>query len=117
MSGREVVCSNCVKVFPEARTHVLPFFNDTVARFVTTYRCDDCWPAAVAGTRAHLTATEDADDIASFAEVLAGHKVFIHEYMRGDPTPVVKAIELRMLDMMESGAIRLSIGPDRPLES
>jgi hypothetical protein len=117
MSGREAICSGCLKVVPEAQTHVLPFFNDSLARFVTTYRCDDCWPGALTGTRARLTASENAEEIASFAEVLAGHAVFIHEYMRGDPAPVVKALELRMLEMMESGAVRLSIGPDRPLKS
>jgi hypothetical protein len=116
MSGREAICSGCLKLVPEAQTHVLPFFNETLARFVTTYRCDDCWPAALAGSSAHLTASDDADEIGSFADVLAGHKVFIHEYMRGDPAPVVKTMCLRMLDLMESGAVRLSIGPDRPLK-
>ncbi len=117
MSGREAVCSNCLALVPEAQTHVLPLFNETVERFVTTYRCDKCWPAALAEARAHLAASDDADEIASFADVLAGHAVFIHEYMRGDPARVVKAMCLRMLGLMESGAVRLSIGPDRPLES
>jgi hypothetical protein len=116
MSGRELICSGCLKVVPEAEGHVLPLFNETVERFVTTYRCETCWPAALAEARAKLAATEDPDDIASFADVLSGHNVFIHEYMRGDPMPVVKAIGLHMLDMLESGRMRLPIGPDRPLE-
>jgi hypothetical protein len=36
---RQVVCSGCLQVFPEALVHVIPHFNDSVAAYVTTYRC------------------------------------------------------------------------------
>ena len=40
---RQVVCSGCLQVFPESLVHVIPHFNDSVAAYVTTYRCGECW--------------------------------------------------------------------------
>jgi hypothetical protein len=110
---RQVMCSGCFQVVPESRVHVLPFFNTDMGRFVTTFRCEGCWLTALEETRARLAATDDATEIASAAAVFHPD-VFLLEFQRGDPAPVVRELVLRMLDMLRSGAIRLEIGPTQP---
>jgi hypothetical protein len=110
---RQVLCSKCLQVFPESAIHVLPHFNADAGAFVTTYRCDDCWSPSLTETRARLAAAKDAAEIASAAMVFQRHGIFVHEFQRGDPAAVVRDILLRMLDLLDSGTIHLSVGPTR----
>ncbi|HTX67167.1 MAG TPA: hypothetical protein VMD31_15455 [Opitutaceae bacterium] len=45
------ICSGCLTQHPRARIHVLPTWNEHVADFVTSFRCDRCWQEALAWTR------------------------------------------------------------------
>jgi hypothetical protein len=108
---RQVVCSGCMAVVPESHIHVLPWFNDTVGRFVTTFRCRHCAQAAFDDTTRRLEATDDAELVASAAEVFERHGVAVLEYRRGDPPRVVAKILIRLLALLASGVLQLSIGP------
>jgi hypothetical protein len=108
---RQFVCSGCLQIVPESLIHVLPYFNDTVNRYVTTYRCETCWLPALDETRTHLAKAEDWAEISSLAGCFESHGVFLHEFRRGDPLPVVRALLVRMIEMMQLGNIRLSAGP------
>jgi hypothetical protein len=112
---RQVVCSQCLEIVDEPAVHVLPWFNDDMDAFVTTYRCEACWPSSLEQTRARIAATDDWTDLASAAEVLRNHGVFIAEYMRGDTVPVVRQLLLHLIGMLRDGDLRLPIGPDRPV--
>jgi hypothetical protein len=112
---RQILCSGCLQVFPESLIHVIPYFNTSANAYVTTYRCEQCWIPALDETRARLASTRDEAEIASAATLFQRHGIHIHEFMRGDPAPVVQKILLRMVDMLRSEAIRLSIGKDHPL--
>jgi hypothetical protein len=57
-----------------------------------------------------LTNTEDDAEIASAAEFFKNHHVFLNEYLRGDPTAIVRQRLIQMLDLLRSGALRLQIG-------
>jgi hypothetical protein len=107
---RQILCSGCLKVFPESLVHVIPYFNSSVNAYVTTYRCEQCWLPALEETRTRLASTQDEAEIALAASFFQRHGVHIHEFMRGDPAPAVQKILLRMVDLLRSEGIRLSIG-------
>ena len=113
-NARQVVCSACFQVVAEHLIHVIPAYNADACRFVTTYRCEQCWLPSLEETQARLEATEDEAEIASVAVLFESHGVFVHEFRRGDPVPLVRRILVRMIDMLRSEAIRLSIGPLAP---
>lgn len=108
---RQVVCSSCLNIFPEALIHVIPHFNGDAGGYVTTYRCEQCWLPSLDETQARLASTEDWAEIASVCAFFESHGVFLHEFKRGDPFPVVRELTCRTIDLLRSGALRLSIGP------
>lgn len=114
--ARQIVCSACFQVMAEHLIHVLPAYNRDIGRFVTTFRCEACWLPSLEETRARLQATQDESEIASAAAVFESHNVFVHEFRRGDPLPVVRNILVQMIDMLKAGTIRLSIGPLAPAD-
>jgi|SRR5581483_5717254 len=111
---RHVVCSACLQIVPEYLVHVIPYFNCVAEGYVTTYRCEECWLPALAQTRARLESTGDAAEIASAVAFFERHGVFLHESRRGDPLSVVQKVLVQMIDLLQSTAIRLSIGPLEP---
>jgi len=111
---RQVVCSRCFQIVPESLIHVIPHFNDAVKGYVTTYRCEACWLPSLDETRDRLERTEDAAEIASLAGFFERHGVFLHEFRRGDPLPVVRALLERTIELVRLGTIRLSVGPLQP---
>ncbi|MFY0535820.1 hypothetical protein [Nannocystis pusilla] len=50
------LCSGCYRPVPASQVRVIPWFNDDLADFVTTFRCGDCVADSLADTRARLTA-------------------------------------------------------------
>ena len=107
---RQFACSRCFTIVPESHVHVVPGFNETLGAYVTSYRCENCWLATLEETAARLTTSEDAEEIASLCVFLERYGVFVFEFRRGDPLPVVKQILLQTIAMMKSGGIRLSAG-------
>jgi len=108
---RQFVCSGCYEIVPESLIRILPHFNEQVASYVTTYRCEDCWPQAVANTRARVARAEDWADILSLIDCLERHSLFLLEFRRGDPFPVVRALLEQVIEKLADGDIRLSAGP------
>lgn len=107
---RQFACSRCFAIVPESRVHVVPGFNETLGTYVTSYRCDDCWQPTLDETAARLAASDDEEEIASLCTFLERYGVFVFEFRRGDPLPVVKQILLQTIALMKSGAVRLSAG-------
>jgi hypothetical protein len=114
--NRQILCSGCLQAFSESLVHVIPYFNSDVNEYVTTYRCEQCWRPALEETRTRLASTQDEAEIASAATFFQRHGVHIHEFMRSDPASVVQKVLLRMIDLMRSEVIRISIGKDHPLD-
>jgi hypothetical protein len=108
---RQILCSGCLQVVPESIIHVIPYFNGSVGSYVTTYRCERCWLPTLEETRTRLASTEDEAEIVSAANFFVRHSVFLLEFQRGDPAPVVQKLLIKMIDKLQSGDIRLSIGP------
>jgi hypothetical protein len=111
---RQVLCSACLQIVPEYLARVIPYYNCVAEVYVTTYRCEECWLPALAETRARLESTEDGAEIASAVAFFERHGVFLYEFYRGDPLSVVRKMLVRVIDQLQSAAIRLSIGPLEP---
>jgi hypothetical protein len=113
---RQIFCSGCLGVFPESLITVIPYFNSDASEYVTTYRCERCWVPSLEETRTRLASTENEAEISSAAILFERHGVILHEFKRGDPTPVVRKRLAQMLDLLRSGVIRLAVGPVHPLD-
>ena len=111
---RQILCSGCLQVFPESLVHVIPYFNSSVNAYVTTYRCEQCWMPALEETRTRLAATQNEAEIVSAGAFFQRHGVYIQEFLWGDPNPNVQNILLRVIDLLRSEGLRISIGPDIP---
>ncbi len=99
---REMVCSGCLTVHPESRVHVLPTYNGHVKSYVTTFRCDRCWPAALEQTRARLESTAEAAELASAAEFFERYGIYIPERARGAPAEAYRERLLQLVDGLRS---------------
>ena len=111
---RQFVCSRCFAIVPESLIHVLPHFNADIGQYVTTYRCEACWLPSLDETRIRIESTEDQAEISSLIDCFERHGVFLLEFRRGDPLPVVRALLGRMIEQLSVGTIRLSAGPLQP---
>lgn len=71
-AGSTYMCSKCLKVITQAHIHVIPWFNDSLDNYVTTFRCDDDWLSSLDETRAHLLANlehpADREKLVAFFE-------------------------------------------------
>jgi hypothetical protein len=108
---RQILCSRCFQVTPESSIRVIPCFNGDLGEYVASYRCEQCWQPSLEETRGRITSTEDMAEIKSLAIFFERHHVFLHEFRRGDPIAVVRTLLVRMLGLVESGAIKLSVVP------
>jgi hypothetical protein len=113
---RQVCCSGCLQIFPESLIHVIPYFNDSVAGYVTTYRCEQCWIPSIEETRTRLADTKNDAEIISAAAFFQRHGIYIHEFLRGDPPSAVRKDVLRLIDLLRSEDLHISIGRDVPLK-
>jgi hypothetical protein len=111
---RQIFCSGCLQVFSESLVHVIPHFNSSVAAYVTTYRCEQCWIPSLEETRSRLASTQDEAEVVSAGGFFQRHGVHIHEFMRGDPVSDVQKILLRLIDLLRSEGLRIPIGRDIP---
>jgi len=111
---RQVFCSGCLQVFPESLVHVIPHFNDSVAAYVTTYRCGKCWIPALEETRSRLAGTHDEAEIMSAGDFFHRHGVYVLEFMRGDPASDVQKVLLRLIELLRSEDLTIRIGRDFP---
>ncbi len=108
------LCSDCFRALPASQIRVIPWYNESPNDYVTTFRCSECLPKALAETRAHLEAGGDRE-VTRLSEFFGRHAVTILEYRRGDPAAVVRPILLHMLGMLEAGTMTLQIGETAPL--
>jgi hypothetical protein len=113
---RQVFCSGCLQVFPESQIHLIPYFNDSVNGYVTTYRCEQCWKPALDETRTRLASTKDEAEIFSAGAFFQRHGVYILEFLRGDPAPSVQKVVLGLIDKLRSDDLHIAIGRDIPLK-
>jgi hypothetical protein len=72
----QYMCSKCLRVVSQEHVHVIPWFNDTLGDYVTTFRCDDDWQASLSETRVRFLAhLDDADERSRFVAFFARHGI------------------------------------------
>jgi hypothetical protein len=113
-SERSVFCSGCYNVFPESKIHVIPHFNETVMNYVTTYRCNECWLSALDDTTKRL-ARASANELAQVAEFFGRHNVSVDESAGGNQPEVLRAVLLRMIELIRTEVLKLTIGETFPI--
>ena len=97
------MCSGCHTPTPAAEIHVIPFWNSTVRRILTTYRCNNCWLAGLDTTRAALN-SGDADVIPSFCDFLVLQRFTTDaETLRNAPPDEARPMLLTLLDATQDG--------------
>jgi hypothetical protein len=70
------MCSECFKTVSQAHVHVIPWFNDSLDNYVTTFRCDDHWLSSLDETRAHFLANlEHSEDREKFVAFFERHQL------------------------------------------
>jgi len=105
-AGSEYLCSKCLKLFPQAHIHVIPSFDDSMANYITTFRCDDDWLSSLDETRAHfLASVEHPQDRARFVAFFERHK--LSGLDASDPA-VLRRDGLVLLDKIRARQIVLS---------
>ncbi|UQA57486.1 hypothetical protein [Polyangium aurulentum] len=109
------LCSACFRALPASQIRVIPWHNETLDNFVTTFRCGDCVATALAETRARLEAGGDRE-VVQLAEFFGRHAVLIHEHRRGDPPAAVRPLLAHLLGRLERGELTLAIGETVPLK-
>lgn len=109
------LCSACFRALPASQIRVIPWHNDGVGDFVTTFRCGECVAESLAETRSRLVAG-DARDVAQLAAFFERHAITILEHRRGDPPEVVRPLLVQLLGMIERGDLTLAIGETVPLK-
>jgi hypothetical protein len=97
------MCSGCYTPTPVTEGRVIPYWNKTVRRILTAYRCNNCWLAAIDETRAALNSGE-ADVIPSFCDFLEVQRFTKDaEALRVAPPDEARAVFLAMLDAVQDG--------------
>jgi len=112
--GPRAMCSQCYGLASERTTTVIPFWNDDLTDYVTTFRCARCLPAALTELQARIAGAPDAE-IVRVCEFLGRHAIFVHEYMRGDPIATVRPLVTMIVARIADRSMVIPIGPTQPL--
>lgn len=105
-AGSEYMCSSCYKTFSQAHIHVIPWFNDSMGDYVTTFRCDDDWLSSLDETRAHfLASVEKPEDRARFVAFFERHQL---SGLDASNAAVLRREGLALLDKIRAKQIILS---------
>ena len=105
-AGAEYMCSSCYKVVSQAHIHVIPWFNDSVGDYVTTFRCDDDWLSSLDETRAHfLASVEHPQERAKFVAFFERHQL---SALDGSDPAALRREGLALLDKIRTKQIVLS---------
>ena len=68
-----LLCSSCFKLCTGDNAHVIPWWNDILENFVTTYRCGNCWLTSLDETKVRINVL-DEDSRDKFCAFMERHK-------------------------------------------
>jgi hypothetical protein len=106
---RQLVCSQCWTRAPESRVHLIPYFNNSVGRYVTSFRCDACIESALAETIARVREVDGASELDTLGDLLSSHGVCVHEWQRGAPLDRLRPAMIEVLASLRGQAVRLRL--------
>jgi hypothetical protein len=115
---RQLICSQCWSRRPESRTHVVPYFNNSVGRYVTSFRCDSCVDGALTETMTRVRDVDGANELDSLGCLLRSHGVLVDEWVRGGALDRLRPAMVKVLAALRRPAmqqrLRLRALPDGP---
>ena len=98
-----LMCSGCHTPTPNTEAHVIPYWNKTAESILTTYRCNNCWIAALEETR-EAVKSDNPEVIATFCDFLSRQGFTTDaEKLRAGPVAETRATLLAILDATEDG--------------
>jgi hypothetical protein len=106
---RQLICSQCWSRGPESRIHVIPYFNNSIRRYVTSFRCDNCVDAALAETIARVRDLDGAREIDTLGDLLRSHGVAVSEWLRGEPLDRLRPVMVGVLASLRGAALKLRL--------
>lgn len=104
----DYLCSQCLGLASETDVRILPWFNDSMGDYVTTFRCPACFDASLAETRAHFLAhLDDPDDLRKLGAFFVRHNIHVLELLRDPPSGAIREVGLDVLRRIEDRSIVL----------
>lgn len=103
---RQLVCSQCWSRGPESKIHVVPYFNNSVCRYVTSFRCDGCVDGALAETMARVRDVDGEGEIDTLGDLLRSHGVFVDEWVRGEALDRLRPAMVNVLASLRRPAMQ-----------
>jgi hypothetical protein len=98
-----LMCSGCRTPTPNTEAHVIPHWNETAESIFTSYRCNNCWIAAIDETR-EAVKSDNPLVISTFCDFLSGQGFTTDaENLRKAPIEQTRATLLALLDATEDG--------------
>ena len=112
---RQLLCSKCFASGPESQFRILPWFNEELADYVETFRCEGCFQDSMAETIARVAngGQTDVDGVGAF---LQNHQIVVHEWKRGDDVDVVRPLMVHVLRSIANGTMKIQLGTTRKLD-
>jgi hypothetical protein len=102
-----LVCSGCFTACSGTAAHVIPWWNETLGDFVTTYRCDRCWLGSLGETKDKVQSW-DAGTRDKFCEFLERHRLSeIARQVREASLPEASRLAVVFLNLLRGGEHRL----------
>lgn len=105
--GAEFMCSADLEVVPRAELHVVPTFQESLKRYVGSYRCNKHWKEAIAETRARFAKNATENEGAGILQVFLERGVTREQarvFTAGKP---IDEAVTAMLDALEAGKLVL----------
>jgi hypothetical protein len=103
----EFLCSKCYKTYPVANVHVVPTYNDSLRRYVGSYRCNDDWKTAITETRLRFLSHKSDDEALDILEVFVNRGVSSSELRRFAAGKGSDQAVLSALDALTNGELTL----------
>ena len=101
------LCSNCYTPCSGADAHVIPNWNASQRRILTTYRCSRCWIQALDHTR-DAVKSGDPEVVTSFCEFLERQRFNDIDVIRNAPAKQAEGMLLTVLDAVQNGRVEFN---------
>ncbi len=103
---RQLICSQCWSRGPESKIHVVPYFNNSVGRYVISFRCDGCVDGALTETMARVRDVDGAGEIDTLGDLLRSLGVLVDEWVRGDALDRLRPAMVSVLSTLRGPAMQ-----------
>ena len=98
------LCSNCYTPCSGADAHVVPNWNESQRRILTTYRCSQCWIQALDHTR-DAVRSGNPEVVTSFCEFMERQRFNDVDMLRKATPEEAEGMLMMILDAVQNGRV------------